>query len=195
MGLKRKVLFAAVFASSCLLSTNVVKADQVDVNAEPNVTQSATDKADTVTATTQEQDSQNAVESNSQTQDAQQSSNAQENQQVQAPQADHVVSDQPIDGVFTTTANNYIPLYYADGSVETNRALAANSDWYADTYHQMASGTNYYRVATNEYANANDGTFKSYVQPYQGDATVVYRTGSSIHLRDMEVVLFMKVTI
>lgn len=59
MGTKRKLLYATLFASSCLFSTNVVKADQVDVNQEKNAVQNtaANTQGDTETNT----DDQTAV--------------------------------------------------------------------------------------------------------------------------------------
>lgn len=191
MGLKRKMLYATILASSCLLSTTVVKADQVDANQEQNVSQNVTnqpnssvsdkpvnnalDQIETPDTTTPKESTTIQNKNQNQSQFSDQSN-------VQTTQANsQIASDKQIDGVYTVNNNGYIPLYYADGSVETNRALAANSAWYTDTYHTLDSGNSYYRVATNEYASAKDGTYKSYVQPYSGNATVVYQSGSSIH--------------
>jgi len=72
-------------------------------------------------------------------------------------------------------------LYHADGSAVENRALGANTAWYTDARHTLGDGSNYYHVSTYEYASADKGTFQSYVQPYQGTATVVYKSGASVH--------------
>lgn len=194
MGLKRKMLYATILASSCLLSTTVVKADQVDANQGQNISQNVTnqpnssenkpvnnalDQTETPDATTPKE-APTVQDSNQDQSQSNNQSNVQNN--VQTTQANsQIASDKPIDGVYTVNNNGFIPLYYMDGSLETNRALAANSAWYTDTYHTLDNGNSYYRVATNEYASVHDGTFKSYVQPYSGDATVVYQAGSSIH--------------
>lgn len=188
MGTKRKLLYATLFASSCLFSTNVVKADQVDVNQEKNAVQNtaANTQGDTETNT----DDQTAVNiKTDQTDEVTKTSNqaqdmvtdTQQTQSENSQPAGQNVADQSVDGVYTTNSTtSYIPLYTADGNVITGRGLSGNSGWYADTLHNF-NGTNYYRVSTSEYANSNDGAFQSYVQPYQGNATVVYKAGASVH--------------
>ncbi|MFC6177086.1 C39 family peptidase [Companilactobacillus huachuanensis] len=188
MGLKRKLFYATLFASSCLLSTNIVKADTVINNDESTVSQSiattadkeatepATDKtSDAATATTDEsKGEQEPVQTTTQTQirDFQTSNDTTANpSQVQS---------QPVDGVYNV-GGQLTYLHRADGSQITDRALGPNTAWYTDTHMTMSDGNNYYRVATDEFANGNNGTFTSYVQSYQGNATVVYQKGSNAH--------------
>lgn len=192
MGLKRKLLYATLFASSCLLSTNIVKADTVNNNAEATVSQSiattdtkettnttepATAKtADAATATpdqTKQEQAPVQVPTQEQTQTQAQTVNGTANQPSQ-------VQSQPVDGVYTV-GGQLTYLHHADGSQITDRALGPNTAWYTDTHMTMSDGNNYYRVATDEFANGNNGRFTSYVQPYQGNATVVYQKGSSAH--------------
>src|SRR5699024_6717959 len=162
MGLKRKMLYATILASSCLLSTTVVKADQVDANQGQNISQNVTnqpnssenkpvnnalDQTETPDATTPKE-APTVQDSNQDQSQSNNQSNVQNN--VQTTQANsQIASDKPIDGVYTVNNNGFIPLYYMDGSLETNRALAANSAWYTDTYHTLDNGNSYYRVATN----------------------------------------------
>ena len=161
MGLKRKMLYATILASSCLLSTTVVKADQVDANQEQNVSQNVTNQPNSSVSDkpinndldqTETPDTTTPKESTTIQNKNQNQSQLSNQSNVQTTQANsQIASDKQIDGVYTVNNNGYIPLYYADGSVETNRALAANSAWYTDTYHTLDSGNSYYRVATNEF--------------------------------------------
>lgn len=190
MGLKRKVLYATILASSCLLSTTVVKADQIDANKEQSISQNVTtpvtdkaannvlDQAKAPDSVDQEQSS--SVQAPVQTDEETTQTTSQTTTQTTQANS-QVATDKPIDGVYTVHGDGFINLHNADGSNVTNRALAANSAWYTDTYHTLDNGNSYYRVATNEYASANDGTFKSYVEPYSGNATIVYQSGSSVH--------------
>ena len=181
MGLKRKFLYATIFASSCLLSTNVVKADTTTVNVESNVNQNtdtntqAPDTTDETTATSQTTVSTNndqmpttATDQTTQTQDTQTTST----QQVQ--------SQEKLDGIYTVGNHNTL-LYNADGTQVMNRMLAPNSAWYTNARRIMDNGTTYYHVSTTEYVNGADGSYQPYVQPYQGTATVVYKTGAQVH--------------
>ncbi|CAJ1188596.1 C39 family peptidase [Companilactobacillus nantensis] len=193
MGLKRKLLYATLFASSCLLSTNIVKADTVNNNIEGNVSQSIA-TADTQTASEQTKSAAPDVNTatpktettdqapvQTQTQDAQQTTNTTATTTTPTQvQTTTIVRTKPVDGVYTV-GGQLTYLHRADGSQITDRALGPNTAWYTDTYNSMSDGSNYYRVATNEFANSNNGTFTSNVQAYQGNATVVYQKGSSAH--------------
>lgn len=125
MGLKRKMLYATILASSCLLSTTVVKADQVDANQEQNVSQNVTnqpnssvddkpvnnalDQTETPDTTTPKESTTIQNKNQNQSQISDQSN-------VQTTQANsQIASDKQIDGVYTVNNNGYIPLYYADG--------------------------------------------------------------------------------
>ncbi|MQS76418.1 hypothetical protein FHL06_08510 [Lactobacillus halodurans] len=119
----------------------------------------------------------NAVEANNSSTQATQSQPKQNQQTIQTPQT---VKSEQLDGVYTV-GDTVTYLYYADGSQVKNRALAPKSAWYTDTCNTKNDGSTYYRVSTLEFARGDGGTYQSYVQPFQGDATVVYRTGSSIH--------------
>lgn len=192
MGLKRKLLYATLFASSCLLSTNIVKADTVNNNLDATVSQSVaktdtaatteqakTNDASVSTATNETDNNTSDKQVQTQTQDAQQT-NATSSAPTQPTQVQTQVQSKPVDGVYTV-GGQLTYLHHADGSQITDRALGPNTAWYTDTLNTMSDGTNYYRVATDEFADSNNGTFTSYVQPYQGNATVVYQKGSSAH--------------
>lgn len=185
MDLKRKLLYATLFASSCLLSTNIVKADTVNNNLDTTVSQSVA-KTDTAVTTERAKTSDVSVstvtnETDNTTSDKQVQTQAQDTQQTNATssaptQVQTQVQSKPVDGVYTV-GNQITYLHHADGTQITNRALGPNSVWYTDTLKTMSDGTNYYRVATDEFADGNNGTFTSYVQPYQGNATIVYQKG------------------
>lgn len=177
MGIKKKLLYATIFASSCLLSTTVVKADQVNPSVES--TSATTETVSDTNTNTQSATDANTADSQATTQD-----------QTQAPTTNDAtntspttVNDQAVDGVYTV-GGNFTPLYRADGTQVTNRALGAGTAWYTDQLHSLSDGSSYYHVSTTEYANSKAGSFKSYVQPYSGNATVVYQAGSSIHSFD-----------
>jgi len=189
MGLKYKLLYATILASSCFFSTSyVVKADQVNVNVESNDSQNT--KTDTQNALdTADTDSQVTTKDNSTEVDSEKSPDQTTDQvqtdptQVQDAQTtdnNQVINNEAIDGVYTT-GNQLVSLYNADGSKVMDRGLSANSAWYTDTRNTMTDGSTYYRVSTTEFVNGKDGSYQSYVQPYQGDATIVYKTGSSAH--------------
>jgi len=186
MGLKKKLLYATILASSCLLSTNVVKADQVDSNVEPNISQT-TDENSQVQNTTDTATPVKTADTDSTMTDSTTDQNAdQSNQEVVTQDtrsettAQQTGTNQAVDGVYTT-GNENVLLYRADGTQVKNRMLTANTAWYTNALRTMQDGSTYYHVATTEYANTNMGTFKSYVQPYSGTATVVYKSGSNVH--------------
>lgn len=173
MGINKKILFATLLASSCLFSTNVVKADQVSSDAEStNVSQTTDATSQAVAESPTVSDNTEQSQSVTQTQDAQ----TQPSTQQPVQQA----TDQSVDGVYTV-GSHFIRLYNADGTPISDRGLGPNSDWYTDQRHSLSDGSSYYHVSTYEYANASEGRFQSYVQPYQGNATVVYRDNSSVH--------------
>ena len=57
-------------------------------------------------------------------------------------------------GIRTNADSNKI-LFNAHGDKVTNRGLAANINWFTDRVIEL-NGTKYYRVATDEFVNAND---------------------------------------
>lgn len=191
MGLKKKLLYATLFASSCLFSTNyVVKADVTNANVEPAVSQNTETDTQTVQNTTDQtapvstdnKSTESNVESNTETNSVQNQSTADQvqTQDVQTTVTHQVQSDEKVDGVYTVGNQNTL-LYNGDGTQVKNRMLGANSGWYTNARRTLDNGSTYYHVSTTEYANSADGTFQSYVQPYQGNATVVYKDGASIH--------------
>ncbi|PMD71171.1 C39 family peptidase [Companilactobacillus nuruki] len=189
MSFKRKLLYATLFASSCLISTTaVVKADTTADNADI-ISQSSAES-------NQQAQSSNAVEKNTGTdvdnagkiddstnnviQDNLQSTQVtQDASQATTQQEQSSHSDVSADGVYSVANITY--LYDANGTQISNRALGPNTDWYTDQLHTLNDGFSYYHVATNEYARSSDGTYIPYVQSYSGNATVVYQKGSSIH--------------
>lgn len=196
MNFNKKLLFATLFASSCLLSVNVVKADTTDTTqaVEQSTNSSVAMDYDTKSSEgVSNVDSENSENNNDQPQTTDSNNNqsqvtndnndsqlTQNTQQVDQSNAHQVQNVEKLDGVYTT--NNQITLLYqSDGTPIRNRALIANTDWYTNARQVMTDGSNYYRVATNEYASGSNGTYKPYVQAYSGNATVVYKVGSSIH--------------
>lgn len=187
MKLKRKLLYATLLASSCLISTTIVaKADTTTQapNSQsivaPVPEQNNDSQAPDVSKDSSNSESQttNNVQSNGQEGQANQS--VQANQQAETQTAQPTYHDTPVDGVYTV-GNNFTILYDINGVRITDRGLAPNSNWYTDTFHDAGNGASYYRVATNEYADKNAGTYRSYVQPFSGNATVVYKKGASAH--------------
>lgn len=188
MNFNKKVLYATLLASSCLLSVNVVKADTTD-NTNELVSQAMSSSSE-VTENNQTNSSTNASETdstaNSDQVQQQQSAEDDTTQVTQDTQQGGQVNTQQVqnveklDGVYNTS-NHVTLLYQSDGTPIKNRALMANTAWYTNARQTMTDGSNYYRVATNEFASGNDGTYTPYVQPYSGNATVVYKGGSSIH--------------
>ena len=189
MRYKRKLLYATLLASSCLFSTNIVKADTTNepVNnalsqntSEKTINEQTENNSAASTAEPKADNDTNIQKSNETQNDAQQvTQNAQSTNQSPTSTV-QVQHEEDLDGAYTT-GNHITYLYQSDGTLVQDRALMSNSSWYTNERQTMTDGTVYYRVATNEFASANDGTFKSYVQPYSGNATVVYQTGSSIH--------------
>lgn len=180
MGLKKKLLYATIFASSCLLSTNIVKADTTN-NVESNISQNTETDTQSVDTTddTQVNDDVDAKTDTTEEQD-QTSTQTVQTQDDQTTSNPKVTNVEKLDGVYTT-GNATIVLFRADGSQVKGRALAANTDWYTNARRTMDDGTTYYHVSTDEYANGADGSYQSYVQPYQGTATVVYKDGATVH--------------
>jgi len=80
-------------------------------------------------------------------------------------------SNRKVEGIEETlstyTNNPDVKLYDDNGSLITDRALAPASDWYTDQLMTL-KGVKYYRVATNEWAKADD----VYLY-YQRDANVL----------------------
>ena len=80
-------------------------------------------------------------------------------------------SNRQVEGIEETlstyTNNPDVKLYDDNGSLITDRALAPASDWYTDQLMTL-KGVKYYRVATNEWAKADD----VYLY-YQRDANVL----------------------
>lgn len=180
--MKRKLLYATLLASSCLFSTNyVVKADQTSANVEQSVNQNtATDTTvqDTTDNTQATETATTANETSTSTTSTDTATT--QTQDVQATQVHQVRSDEKLDGVYTVGNQNTL-LYYGDGTQVKNRMLGANSGWYTNARRTLDNGSTYYHVSTTEYADANDGSFQSYVQPYSGNVTVVYKQGASVH--------------
>jgi len=58
--------------------------------------------------------------------------------------------------VFYAFPNQNLSLYTEDGNIITNRALGGNTSWLADKLMDL-DGSNYVRVATNEWARLADG--------------------------------------
>jgi len=206
MGIKKQLLYATLFASSCLFSTTVVKADQVNNNAESNISQNTAtntqvhNTTDTVfqatsenTVTKPDTSTENSAQTSSIKTNSVQNNSTQSNQtQAQAVQNTQVTqdtqrtdvqqnhTDEAVDGVYTVGNQNII-LYDGNGARIGNRMLAANTGWLADTRRTMGNGSMYYRVSTTEYVDNNSGVYRDYAQPYSGTATVVYKTGASVH--------------
>lgn len=207
MGIKKQLLFATLFASSCLLSTTVVKADTTNVQEETQPTQQVqqpvsqatqtkdlsgdavessskteTDQTQSVQANKQN-DTQNSVstQADSQAQTTAENTQVEQNATTQATQVQNSYQDTAVNGVFTI-GNQTVTLYDNNGNLITNRRLMANTAWRAD-YRRVNNANNkqYYRVATTEYVDATTGTYKDYAQPYSGVVTVVYKKGASVH--------------
>ncbi|WP_125588820.1 C39 family peptidase [Companilactobacillus jidongensis] len=181
MDFKKKVLYATLFASSCLLSTNIAKADTIADTNNNQPTSQAVSEATQQTETNETAPETNTkVNSDQEQNDTNSSQLTQNTQQTEQTNVQQVQSVEKIDGVYSTN-NQVTMLYQSDGTPIKNRALMANTAWYTNARQTMTDGYNYYRVATNEYANGSDGSYTPYVQPYVGNATVVYKSGSSIH--------------
>ncbi|APX72793.1 C39 family peptidase [Companilactobacillus allii] len=180
MRYRRKLLYATLFTSSCLFSTNIVKADDVEPLGESvAVSQSAPKEP-----TTNDQSSASTTEANIDTTSVDKTTDNNTSVQTQDTQVNQATKQvqykENLDGVYST--NDQITyLYKQDGTQVKNRALSANTSWYTDKRQTMNDGSIYYHVATNEFANGNDGTYKPYVQAFSGNATVVYKDGSDIH--------------
>lgn len=180
MGLKRKLLYATLFASSCLFSTNyVVKADAENVGTTASISQNTVTAQDVQNTTDQEGTTQDqSTDNTNSTNDVATTSN--QTQDTQTTPTQQVRNDQKVDGVYTVGDKGTI-LYTGDGQQVMNRMLGPNSDWYTNALRTFDDGSSYYHVSTTEYAKSTDGTFQSYVQPEQGTATVVYKSGASVH--------------
>jgi len=190
MGLKKKMLYATLFASSCLFSTNyVVKADQVDSNVESSISQNTDTSTDTNAQAVPNTTDQNVatakpVENNADAAASDQTTVTQtQTQDTQTTTTHQVKNDEKVDGIYTVGSQNTL-LYNGDGTQVKNRMLGANSGWYTNARRTLDNGSTYYHVSTTEYADSSDGAFQSYVQPYQGNATVVYKAGAAVHSFD-----------
>lgn len=188
MGIKKKLLYATLFASSCLFSTNyIVKADEVNSNVESNISQNTDQNATTDTQNVSNTTDHNAITekpaetATNATTVSDQSPNTQtQTQDTQTTTTHQVQNDEKVDGIYTVGNQNTL-LYNGDGTQVKNRMLGANSGWYTNARRTLDNGSTYYHVSTTEYADSTDGTFQSYVQPYQGTATVVYKAGAAVH--------------
>ncbi|AYE38239.1 hypothetical protein D1B17_06175 [Companilactobacillus zhachilii] len=185
MKFNRKLLYATLFASSCLLSTNIVKADTTDFNRVNDAISQNESNQPSQNVQSSNDNTTSSIDSDSSITDTRQPTNDEtiDQTQIQGTQnntTQQVQRQENLDGVYNT-GNQIVYLYTADGTPITNRALGGNTAWYTNLRQTMNNGTVYYQLATNEFANAKDGTFTSYVQPYSGNATIVYKSGSSIH--------------
>ncbi|HIY93914.1 C40 family peptidase [Companilactobacillus sp. HBUAS56275] len=176
--MNKKFQFAfvcGVALAAVTLSQQSVKADTTtEGQATEQVAKSqAVAQAPTTQTTTTEDQNQESVANDDQTQVAQSndqqatqpSQTTEDNTQAAQPEAQDSSAQAttqanatasnitPLKGIVTT--KGYTQLYAQDGSVISNRVLGGNTAWLTDQ-KLVYNGQTYYRVATNEYANANN---------------------------------------
>lgn len=205
MLIKKQLLYATLFASSCLFSTTIVKADEDTSSQQQAITTQASTQINTTDNVSEsnknsvwiqipEGSNEEAVQDNTVNQngdntsvttsdnsnDVQSPATTQDNQSTQAVQeAQSTYHDEAVNGVFTI-GNSVVNLHDNNDRPITNRYLGPNTAWRAD-YRRTYKDKVYYRVATTEYVDSTMGTYRDYAQPYDGVATVVYKSGASVH--------------
>ncbi|WP_099973936.1 SLAP domain-containing protein [Lactobacillus terrae] len=102
--------------------------------------------------------------------------------------ADAPVSDgwtySDLNGVVTTGSKDVYTLKNDDNKDVANRALAGGTDWKTNSVRTNAAGEKQYRVATNEWINASDVTYKDSTNPGTGISNIQTLTGSHVVVLD-----------
>lgn len=97
-----------------------------------------------------------------------------------------------VDGVVTTkNAKDYYTLVNTDGNQIKNRALAKNSAWKADKVRTDQNGNKQYRVATDEWIDANDVTFGDAATVDTSALTDIQSVTGTVKLENASMVYFL----